>query len=124
MLRGLAAPGDGTNVGYHEFAHVLDASDGISDGIPPLLLSPELKRTWTRVIASELATLRAAMAKGTPTLLDKYGAQSEAELFAVATELFFERPRAMKEAHPELFALLVQYYGQVPREPPGIRGKA
>jgi MtfA peptidase len=114
LEHGLADPGDGKNVGYHEFAHVLDASDGIFDGVPPLLLAPELRRRWIAVLASELARLRAAVAASIPTVLPQAAAEDEAELFAYATEQFFERPRLLRNAHPDLYGLLEAYYRQDP----------
>jgi hypothetical protein len=49
-----------------------------------------------------------------PTVLDSYGATSPAEFFAVATEAFLERPRALRTALPELYAVLARYYRQDP----------
>jgi MtfA peptidase len=105
---------DGENVGYHEFAHVLDASDGVSDGVPPLLLDPTQRRHWQRVVGDELEKLRGAVELGIPTVLDAGATKSEAELFAVATEAFFELPERLKNAHPELFMLLADFYRQRP----------
>lgn len=104
----------GQNVGYHEFAHVLDASDGISDGVPPLLMNPALHRVWTRVMSAELARLRDTSEAAPPTVLDANAAKDEAELFAYATEAFFETPAQLHAAHPELYALLATYYAQDP----------
>lgn len=105
---------DGHNVVYHELAHVLDGADGIDDGIPPLMLDPLQHDTWRRVIAQELDRLRAARNLGIPTAINTYGAKNEAELFAVATEAFFERPVKLRNAHPELYALMVAFYRQDP----------
>ena len=49
-----------------------------------------------------------------PTLLDGYGATNPAEFFAVATEAFFERPRALRQQHPRLFAQFQSYFRQNP----------
>ena len=43
-----------------------------------------------------------------------YGATSPAEFFAVITEMFFEKPRALKRRHPELYAELAGFYRQDP----------
>src|SRR5262249_19925549 len=103
------------NVGYHEFAHALDHSDGIYDGVPPLLVKPELRRSWVRVLADDLARLRAAVAAGEPIVLPEHASENEAELFACATETFFARPDELLAAHPALYALLNAYYAQDPR---------
>ena len=104
---------DGVNVVYHELAHVLDAADGVCDGIPRLL-NPREHATWRRVIAEALDRLRAARELRIPTAIDVYGARKESDLFATATEAFFERPEKLRNAHPELYELLVSFYRQRP----------
>ena len=47
---------------------------------------------------------------GAATLLDTYGATNPTEFFAVATEVFFERPRALRARHPELYAELQGFF--------------
>jgi len=46
--------------------------------------------------------------------LDNYGATKLAEFFAVATEVFFERPDALKEEYPPLYEQLRGFYRQDP----------
>ena len=48
--------------------------------------------------------------------MDAYGATSEAEFFAVATEQFFDQPRLMIKHAPELYRVLQQYYRQDPSQ--------
>lgn len=62
----------------------------------------------------EFAALQAADQTGIPTLLDTYGASNPAEFFAVATEAFFERPRALRHQHPRLFAEFQRFFRQDP----------
>ena len=50
-----------------------------------------------------------------PTVLDDYGATNPAEFFALATETFFEKPKAFKRKHPELYEQLRNFYRQDPR---------
>ena len=104
---------DGRNVVLHEFAHKLDMLDKFADGAPPLRSRAQY-RAWQRIMTEEYETLIERAGKGRRTLLDKYGATSPAEFFAVATELFFEKSPQMKARHPELHGLLVEYYGQDP----------
>ncbi len=105
---------DGSNIVFHELAHVLEGADGICDGIPPLLLEPGLRVRWRDVLDRELARLRAAVSMKIPTAVLPYGATSDIELFAVATEAFFERPLKLRNAHPDLYELLVSFYRQRP----------
>lgn len=102
---------DGRNVVYHEFAHQLDMVDGLVDGTPPLNRD-DLYDDWRQVMTREFESLIAASERGEATLLDTYGATAPAEFFAVATECFFERPRAMKRRHEKLYDLLSAYYRQ------------
>ncbi len=103
-------PADGSNVVLHEFAHQLDQEDGRSDGVPPLD-TPGARRRWEAVLTAHLARLREDLEAGRETVLNPYAAENAAEFFAVATECFFERGGALREAHPELYDLLRQFYG-------------
>jgi len=42
--------------------------------------------------------------------INPYGATNEAEFFAVVSEYFFERPKLLKEKHPELYNLLAEIF--------------
>ena len=66
-------------------------------------LAREEKLSWAEVMKMEFAALRAADETGISTLLDTYGATNAAEFFAVMTEAFFERPRALRRQHPRLY---------------------
>ena len=110
---GALDPSDGKNLVLHEFAHQLDFEDLVADGMPALA-SRDDKRSWSQVMKMEFAALRAADETGIPTLLDSYGAMNAAEFFAVATEAFFERPRALKRLHPSLFAEMQRFFRQDP----------
>ncbi len=102
---------DGRNVVLHEFAHKLDMVDDLVDGTPPLRKTADYRR-WREVMTTEYLRLRSDADHGRATLLNTYGAQSPPEFFAVCTECFFERPRAMREKHPELYAVLQEYFRQ------------
>jgi Mlc titration factor MtfA (ptsG expression regulator) len=47
-------------------------------------------------------------------VLDIYGATDPAEFFAIVTEAFFERPRALLQRHPELYGAISQFFRQDP----------
>ena len=111
--RGAADPADGANLVLHEFAHQLDFEDSQTDGAPALGTRVEYL-AWARVMSREFEALRDAADAGTPTVLDTYGATNPAEFFAVATEAFFERPRALRGKKPELYARLEKFYRQDP----------
>lgn len=111
--RGAAAPTDGENLVLHEFAHQLDFENQQSDGTPALETRGDYL-AWARVMSAEFEALRDASDAGVPTLLDSYGATDPAEFFAVITEVFFERPRALRRLHPALFGQLKRFYRQDP----------
>jgi Mlc titration factor MtfA (ptsG expression regulator) len=97
----------------HELAHQLDFENQSSDGTPALDTRGDYL-AWARVMSAEFNALRNASDAGLPTLLDQYGSTNPAEFFAVITEAFFERPRALKKKHPALFAQLQRFYKQDP----------
>ena len=106
-------PECGHNVVYHEFAHKLDMLDGSADGTPPLHGRDEYRR-WVGVCSREYHALRAQAKQGQRSFLDAYGATSEAEFFAVATEQFFDAPVALRRHHPDLYTVLEAFYRQDP----------
>jgi Mlc titration factor MtfA (ptsG expression regulator) len=107
VKQGLHNPLDGHDVTLHELAHVLDLTDGRFDGTPALSSFSAL-HAWAHVFSEHYAKLRASPRRD--KVLRDYGATNEAEFFAVATEAFFERPKAMKQKHPDLYAELRRYY--------------
>jgi Mlc titration factor MtfA (ptsG expression regulator) len=111
--RGAAQSSDGRNLVLHEFAHQLDYEDFQTDGAPALTTRAEYL-AWARVMSKEFAALQSANEAGTPTVLDTYGATNPAEFFAVVTEAFFERPRALRARHPDLYAELARFFRQDP----------
>ncbi len=111
---GFANTRDGHHVGLHEFAHVLDFHAGDADGVPSLMPWTTVS-AWTAQIDVETDRIEARR-----SVLREYGATNEAELFAVATEAFFEKPKALADRHPKLYAMLAATYGQ---DPAGALGK-
>ncbi len=97
------------NVVLHEFAHQLDAEDGIVNGTP-LLGSRACYIVWARVLGDEYRALCEAVSRGEATLIDPYGAEDASEFFAAATECFFERARLLCARHPVLYGTLRDYY--------------
>ena len=108
-------PEHGHNVVYHEFAHKLDMLDGKADGTPPLTTKEEYER-WIEVCSHVYLDLSDKVEDGRPTFLDGYGATSEAEFFAVATEAFFCQPEQLKHHRPELYQVLKEFYRQDPAQ--------
>ena len=112
VIRGARTFNDADNVVFHEFAHQLDFEDHSVDGTP--LLESRQYASWARVLGAEYEALQRATDDASPTLIDQYGATNPAEFFAVVTELFFERPAALRARHPDLYAELEAFYRQDP----------
>jgi hypothetical protein len=113
VLSGAADIHDGHNVVLHEFAHQLDQESGMGDGAP-VLPRRSMYVAWARVLGHDFDQLVRDTAHHHRTLIDRYGATNPAEFFAVATETFFEKPRALQSKHPELYLQLQQFYSQDP----------
>jgi Mlc titration factor MtfA (ptsG expression regulator) len=112
-LHGGRHPELGHNVIYHEFAHKLDMLDGAADGTPPLRDRAEY-RDWVQTCSREYLRLKHDAERGKKSFLNAYGAASEAEFFAVATEQFFDQPPLMIKHAPDLYRVLQEYYRQDP----------
>jgi len=105
---------DGHNVVIHEFAHQLDQETGIANGAP--FLSHKKNRCWSNILTEEFKNLQLQAANGEQSLLDHYGATNPAEFFAVASEVFFERPIELKRRHAALYQQLESFYRVDPAE--------
>ncbi|RKZ08203.1 hypothetical protein DRQ32_09335 [bacterium] len=107
LLQGFRNPSDKRNVGLHEFAHLVDKSDGVIDGIPGVGLDRQAIGPWVELIRRKMAEIEAGESD-----LNRYALTNEAEFFAVATEYLFERPDQMQRKHPELFVFMQKVFQQ------------
>ncbi len=111
-LEGAAVADDGRNVVIHEFAHQLDQENGPANGAPPPVPgAPDYSpQRWSQVFHASYAQLQHQARTGHAGLLDPYGAQDPAEFFAVASEVFFEQPAALRLEYPDLYRELAGFY--------------
>jgi MtfA peptidase len=107
LVQGFKNAGDKRNVGLHEFAHLVDKSDGTIDGIPAVGLTRESIGPWVDLVRRKMQEI----AEGDSDI-NRYALTNEAEFFSVATEYFFERPGLMERKHPELFAMMEKVFRQ------------
>ena len=98
------------NTGIHEFVHLLDKSDGATDGVPENILEKQYIIPWLQLMQKEIQKIN----DGT-SIIHPYGATNNAEFFAVASEYFFEQPHLLQSAHPELYALLEKVFKTFPK---------
>jgi len=107
LVQGFRNAGDKHNVGIHEFAHLVDKSDGHVDGTPAVGLDRNSIGPWIELVRRKMAEIDRGDSDINP-----YALTNEAEFFAVASEYFFERPGVMKKAHPELYSMLERVFHQ------------
>lgn len=100
---------DGQNVVLHEFAHQVDDLSGGTNGVP-ILSDGQSFAEWERVFLTAYDAHVAAVERGQHTVIDPYGATGHEEFFAVSVEVFFEQPRALKAAQPEVYDQLSKLF--------------
>jgi Mlc titration factor MtfA (ptsG expression regulator) len=119
LIQGFKNNNDKSNVGIHEFVHILDSADGVLDGLPTHFMSDELIKLWLKVAEDEMANIKAD-----DSTIRAYGATNEQEFLTVCSEYFFERPEKLLEEHPEVYALLSRTFLQDPAETYDFQHKA
>jgi Mlc titration factor MtfA (ptsG expression regulator) len=95
------------NTAIHEFVHLLDKSDGETDGVLENLLTHEYTVPWLKMMHQEMHRIQAGKSD-----IEPYALTNEAEFLAVASEYFFEKPDELKHKHPELYRALCRIFGQ------------
>ena len=126
------------NVVIHEFAHKIDMLNGDADGCPPLphndslhLQKNQSNATWQAVWSAAYQDF-CGRVDDAPTVvfkdengdefeeleldsaLDPYAAEAAGEFFAVASEVFFTAPAALKHEYPAVYEQLTLLYRQNP----------
>jgi hypothetical protein len=104
---------NGYNVVIHELAHKLDLLDGAANGCPPLHVDMSPK-AWADTFSAAYQDLCRRVDAGEETPIDPYATESPAELFAVVSEYFFERPDLLDTEYPGVYAQLRLFYRQDP----------
>ena len=107
LIQGFRNAADKRNVGVHEFAHLVDKSDGVVDGIPGVSLDRDAVGPWLDLVRRKMAEIERGRSD-----INRYALADEAEFFAVTAEYFFERPGVMRTKHPELYAMLERVFNQ------------
>ncbi|WP_419197727.1 zinc-dependent peptidase [Maribacter cobaltidurans] len=107
LYHGFNNTSDKNNTGIHEFVHLIDKIDDVTDGVPERLIKHQYAIPWLKLIHKEMEAINDNQSD-----IRKYGGTNEAEFFAVASEYFFERPDLLKKKHPELYGMLVKCFNQ------------
>jgi len=107
LRHGFSPSAGKSNTGIHEFVHLLDKSDGATDGIPQNLIGHECTIPWLKMMHDEISNIEKDQSDINP-----YAITNQAEFFAVVSEYFFEQPTIFKEKHPELYGQLSKIFAQ------------
>ena len=107
LISGFRNATDKRNVGVHEFAHLIDKTDGVIDGVPRVGLDRQTIGPWLDLVRRKMAEIEAGKSD-----INRYGLTNEAEFFAVTSEYFFERPGTMRRKHPVLYEALERVFNQ------------
>lgn len=109
LRQGFSISANKENTAIHEFVHLLDKSDGATDGIPENLMPHQYIIPWVKMIHQEISRIERGKSDINP-----YAITNEAEFFAVVSEYFFEKPEQFKEKHADLYKILAETFSQDP----------
>ena len=98
LIKGFNGLPNQSNVGIHEFVHLLDKEDGEIDGIPEVLIQQPFVAPWLNEIKKEAGLIETGKSDINP-----YALTNNAEFLAVVSEYFFDNPDKFQKRHPELY---------------------
>ena len=107
----IVSPPMGSSLVIHEFAHRLDALNGVMNGFPPLR-PPQSARRWNEVFSRAFDDIRRRVETGAELRIDDYAAENPAECFAVFSEAFFVTPDILATDYPAVAEQLREFYRQ------------
>jgi Mlc titration factor MtfA (ptsG expression regulator) len=107
LVLGFQNESDKMNTAIHEFVHLIDKSDGSIDGIPSTLLEKQYVIPWVDLMHKKIDEIYKSTSDINP-----YGGKNQAEFFSVVSEYFFERPKLLKQKHPDLYRHLKMIFKQ------------
>ncbi len=106
FLSGYADETDGRNLGLHEMAHALLLENHIINGEYEFIDDEALDNWW------ELAKKELYAIQRGGSIFRAYGATNEHELFAVAVEIYFERPHELKKYSEHWYRVMAKLLNQ------------
>jgi Mlc titration factor MtfA (ptsG expression regulator) len=109
LVKGFSNAAGEENAAIHEFVHLLDGSDGATDGVPGYLMDHQYTLPWLHIIHQEMHRIEEGKSDINP-----YALTNEAEFLAVVAEYFFEKPGQLQQKHPELYEQLSKIFIQDP----------
>jgi len=109
LLKGFSRSAGKENAAIHEFVHLLDKSDGETDGVPENLMPHEYTVPWLRMMHEEMHRIKTSKSD-----IEPYALTNEAEFLAVAAEYFFDKPDELKHKHLAIYEALCNVFKQDP----------
>ncbi len=103
------ASSEGVNLGLHEMAHALQLENIVMNREYNFLHQDAINQ-WQLLAENEIAKIKA----GSAPIFREYGSTNVDEFFAVAVELFFERPKDFMNYSAELYKALANLLKQDP----------
>ena len=107
LREGFSNKTDKNNTAIHEFVHLIDKTDGATDGIPEVLLQNQYTLPWLNMMHENIKAIQKDKSDINP-----YAATNQAEFFAVVAEYFFERPDLLKIKPPDLFEIMDKMFAK------------
>jgi len=100
------------NVIIHEFTHELDFESGMVNGVPSLEKSKY--NEWINIIGKNYNEFKEKIIHHKSLdkykLINPYGATNEAEFFAVLSEIFWTKPKTLKQHFPDIYKEFVKFF--------------
>ncbi|QHS63773.1 M90 family metallopeptidase [Chitinophaga agri] len=109
LIKAFSTSSGTEHTAIHEFVHLLDMSDGATDGVPENLMRHEYAVPWLKMMHEEMRAIEQGRSDINP-----YAVTNEAEFLAVTSEYFFQKPEKFKQHHPEMYAQMSRIFGQTP----------
>ena len=108
FLIGINNPKSGRNLGLHEMAHALRIENAIRNHEYDFIDFDYL------IQFEHLAKEEMELVNSGDSMFRAYAGSNTHEMFAIAVENFFERPRKFEEHNPELFRIIAKLLNQRP----------
>ena len=109
LRHGFLSPGDFSNTGIHEFVHLVDKTDGDTDGVPESLVDKTFVQQWIQLMHHHIHEIKEGRSG-----INSYAGTNRAEFFAVVSEIFFKQPVWLQENYTELYNSLQKIFRQHP----------
>ena len=101
FLEGIQENNDGKNLGLHEMAHALMLENMIANSEFDFLNRNYLQQ-WQHIAREEISRIK----EGRFSPFRRYGGANHHEFFAVAVELYFEKPEVLVQYNYQMYATL------------------